>query len=591
MASIIENLENIVYQAFEKSGYDASLGKITYSNRPDLCQFQCNGAMAAAKKYQKKPRDIASTILDTIKNESCFAKVEIAGPGFINLTLTDTYLTQFVTEMGNDTRLGCTQQKSDRPMIIDYGGANIAKPLHVGHLRSGIIGECLKRLARFVGYEVKGDVHLGDWGLQMGMVIYEIQCRQPDLPYFLDSFSGPFPQKSPVTVTDLEEIYPCIAQKAKNDEKVKEACRKATADLQKGHKGYMALWRHIFDISVKDLKEGYGQLQIDFDLWLGESDTRDIIPQLIQDLQEKKFAIESDGALIIEVAKEEDGHHQVPPLLLTKTDGAVLYGTTDLATIVQRVADDNPWLILYVVDRRQHIHFDQVFRAARKTGIAGEKLNLEHVGFGTMNGNDGKPFKTRAGGVMKLKDLISMVVEKAIERVRESHTESRGMSDDELTAIARMVGVATLKFADLNNHPGTDYIFDLERFSSFDGRTGPYQLYTVTRIKSILRKAESMNLSPSLLLPPQDEAERSLLLKLTELPQVIKLSFDRRSPNLLCEYCHGLGSTFNTFYHDHHILREPDHRRQGSWLSLSRITLNALVLILDILGIEVPERM
>lgn len=591
MASLIKNLEDIVCRAFEAGGFDSSFGKVDYSNRMDLCQFQCNGAMSAAKKFKKNPREIAATVLEILKSEPCFEKVDVAGPGFINLTLTDKYLTDFVTEMSLDTRLGCDRKTSSKPIIIDYGGANIAKPLHVGHLRSGIIGECLKRLARFIGYDVKGDVHLGDWGLQIGMVIYEIKCRKPELPYFVESHQGPFPDQSPVTIEDLEEIYPCIAGKAKADSVVMKQCREITAELQSDHAGYRALWRHIYNVSVNDLKEGYGQLGIDFDLWLGESDTREIIPDLVDKLKIKNHAVESDGALVIEVDDEPDENKRIPPLLLVKTDGAVLYGTTDLATIAQRVTDFDPFMILYVVDRRQHVHFDQVFRAARKTEIASESLTLEHIGFGTMNGNDGKPFKTRAGGVMKLKDLITMIVEKATERIKESQSENESLSEDQLMSTARMVGIATLKFADLSNHPSTDYNFDLERFSSFNGRTGPYQLYTVTRIKSILSRAESSGIFPRSLMVPQDSSERSLLLKLTELPEIIQLSFERRSPNLLCEYCHNLGSNFNTFYHNHHILRETDENRQGSWLTLAKTTLDSLVLVLDILGIKTPERM
>jgi len=584
----------LVCNAFEKAGLDRDLGKVSYSSRMDLCQFQCNGAMAAGKRQKKNPRDVATSVATLLQAEACFSKVEVAGPGFINLTLTDDFLTELVAGMSKDSRLGCPKDTNPERVIIDYGGANIAKPLHVGHLRSGIIGECLKRLARFLGHDVKGDVHLGDWGLQMGMVIYEIQCRKPDLPYFDASGRGPFPAASPVSIADLEDIYPAIASRAKADESVMDACRKATAELQKGHPGYRALWQHIYNVSVEDLKDGYGQLKIEFDLWLGESDTRDIIPGLIKDLQAAKHAVESEGALVVEVAKDGEDN-PMPPLLLTKSDGAVLYGTTDLATISQRTRDYDPHLILYVVDRRQHVHFDQVFRAARKTGIARDHLKLEHIGFGTMNGKEGKPFKTRAGGVMKLKDLIQMVTEKATERLKENvsdrQTDKDLTADEHLAEIARMVGVATLKYADLNNHPATDYIFDLDRFSSFDGRTGPYQLYSAVRIKSILTKAREQNITASTLLPPQDQSERALLLKLAEFPDVVNQAYDLRAPNLLCEFCFALGAAFNMFYHEHHILREADKGRQGSWLTLSQTTLATLVLVLDILGIETPERM
>ena len=589
MSRLLEDLETLVSAAFERAGLDRNLGQVAFSKRMDLCQFQCNGAMIAGKKLGKNPRDVAATVVAELQSESCFAKVEVAGPGFINLTLTNSFLTDFVTKMGSDPRLGCPKAREPKRIIIDYGGANIAKPLHVGHLRSGIIGESLKRLGRFVGHDVKGDVHLGDWGLQMGMVIYEIQCRQPELPYFKEDYRGPFSKDSPVAIDDLEEIYPAIASRAKANREVMDACRAVTAELQRGNSGYRALWQHIYNVSIEDLKKGYSRLNIEFDLWLGESDTRDIIPELIADLKASGDAVKSDGALVVEISEPGDDK-AMPPLLLTKKDGAVLYGTTDLATIAQRTKDYDPHLLLYVVDRRQHTHFNQVFRAARKTGVASDYLQLEHIGFGTMNGKDGKPFKTRSGGVMKLHDLIKMVTDKASERLREGNSET-STDDTEAAEIAWMVGVATLKYADLNNHPSTDYVFDLDRFSSFDGRTGPYQLYTAVRIKSILAKAKNRNISSSALLPPQDDSERTLLLKLSILPEVIHQAYERRAPNLLCEYCYELGSTFNMFYHDHHIMREPDKGRQGSWLTLAQTTLASLTLILELLGIEVPERM
>jgi arginyl-tRNA synthetase len=436
---------------------------------------------------------------------------------------------------------------------------------------------------------VLGDVHLGDWGLQMGMIISELERRRPDLPYFDPANSGPYTDRSPVTVYDLEEIYPAASARAKQEPEIMEAARQATFALQQGHPGYRALWQHIFDVSVADLKTDYAKLNIEFDLWLGESDTQERIPGLIQRLQEQGWAYESQGALVIDVAEPEDTK-EIPPLLLVKSDGAVLYGTTDLATIEQRVQDFNPDLVLYVVDKRQSDHFCQVFRSAHKTGIAPRALGLEHIGFGTMNGRDGKPFKTRAGGVMKLQDLIQMVTEKALERMDELQV-GRDYDPAEKLEIAHLVGVATLKFADLVNHYAKDYVFDLDRFSSFEGRTGPYLLYTVVRAKSILEKASVQDVDVGAIQAPGSDIERNMLLKIAELPEVLSTAWQRRSPNHLCEYAFTLATLFNRFYHQFHILREEDDAQQAAWLGLVRLSMLTLVQALDLLGIQVPERM
>lgn len=589
MKSLRDQLNKIVADAFGACGFDRKYGIVERSNRPDLGQFQCNGALAAAKQYKKNPRQIAQQVVDKLTTSDIFHDLSLAGPGFMNITVTDEFLADYVDHMAKDERLGCEKIAEPGTALVDYGGANIAKPLHVGHLRAAIIGESLKRLTRFLGYKVLGDVHLGDWGLQMGMVIAEIERRQPDLPYFDAGYTGPYPAEPPITISDLEEIYPAMSERAKEDPALMESIRQITYELQQGRVGYRALWQHIFEVSIADLKEDYGKLNIEFDLWLGESNTQDRIPALIKRLQEQGIAYESQGALIIDVTEPED-KKEMPPLILVKSDGAILYGTTDLATIEQRVRDYNPELILYVVDKRQSDHFRQVFRGAYKSGIAQPPLQLEHIGFGTMNGKDGKPFKTRSGGVMKLKDLLHMVTEKAAERMQEVEL-AKDYEEMERAEIARVVGIATLKFADLMNHYATDYIFDLERFSSFDGRTGPYLLYTAVRIKSILRKAQERSIVPGTLLAPKSDVEREVFLKLVELPTMLKVAFEKRAPNYLCDYAYTLASLFTRFYHDHHILREEDQSRQASWLQLAQISLTTLEFVLDFLGIEIPEQM
>ena len=488
-----------------------------------------------------------------------------------------------------DPRRGYAPTTTPRKFIVDYGGANVAKPMHIGHLRAAIIGESVKRLAHFAGHHVLGDVHLGDWGLQMGQVIAELADRHPDWRYFDAGFSGPYPDQSPITMAELDEIYPTASQRAKNDPAFMELARQATVELQAGRAGYYALWQHFVNVSVASLKADYADLNVHFDLWLGESDTQSLLDELIARLKNAGYAHESEGALVVDVTEPED-KKELPPLLLVKSDGAVLYGTTDLATIELRVQELNAETVLYIVDKRQSLHFDQVFRAARKTGIAPAGLGLEHLGFGTMNGKDGKPFKTRAGGVMKLRFLIEMVTEKARERLAEVEA-AQGYPADEKEEIARLVGVATLKFADLSNQRTQDYVFDLDRFSAFEGRTGPYLLYTATRTKSILRKAIVEGFTASALIAPADEIERALLLKLAEFPDVVESAFDQRMPHHLCEYAYTLGNAFNRFYHEHHILTESDRAQQGSWLMLAQFSMETLELVLDLLGIDVPQRM
>ncbi len=589
MASLKTHLTRLAAEAFEACGLDGVYGEVVVSARPDLGQFQCNGALPAAKAARTNPRQVAQSVVDRLGHPEVFREVALAGPGFINLTLTDPFLAAHAQAMAEDARLGCGAVATPRRIVLDYGGPNIAKPMHVGHLRAAIIGESLKRLARALGHEVIGDVHLGDWGLQMGMVIAELRRRRPELPYFDPDFTGPYPTEPPVTAAELEEIYPTASQRAKADPEFAEAAREATFELQQGRAGYRALWGHLVAVSVAELRADYERLEVDFDLWLGESDAQTWIPDVIERLRGRGHARESEGALVVDVAEPGDAK-EVPPLLLLKSGGAALYGTTDLATLDQRVRELKAELVLYVVDKRQSDHFLQVFRAAKKTGVVPEGVGLEHIGFGTMNGADGKPFKTRAGGVMKLRDLLDMVTDKARERIREAGV-ARDYPEEEVERIARLVGVATLKYADLSNHRAKDYVFDLERFSAFEGRTGPYLMYTAVRTRSILRKAAEAGLVAGALVPPRDDVERGVLLALARLPDVLEAAFEHRAPNILCEYAYELASAFTRFYQEHHILSEADTDRRASWLGLCDLTARVLVHALDLLGIGVPDRM
>lgn len=587
MEKLIKKISTILEDKFEQCGYDRELCTVTVSNRPDLCQYQCNGAMAAAKKYKKSPVQIANEVVETLKDETFFESVSIAGPGFINITLKDGSLSNYINDMYNDNKFGCANAENPMTIVVDYGGANVAKPLHVGHLRTAIIGESIKRISRYLGHKVIGDVHLGDWGLQIGMVISEVQRRNPTLPYFDDNYQGEYPAEAPFTIDELEEIYPAASRLAKSDEKAMEEARKATFELQNGRKGYIALWKHILNVSVKDLKKNYGNLNVEFDLWKGESDCQKYIPEMVNFLKENNYTYESEGALVIDVAKESDTY-TVPPIIILKSDGATLYSTTDLATIWERVRDYNPDAIIYVVDKRQGLHFEQVFRCAKKTNIVDEKVQLDFMGNGTMNGKDGKPFKTREGGVMRLQDLIQLVKDNVKGKLKENDS----MSTEEMEEVARKVGLSALKYGDLSNQVTKDYIFDIDKFSSFEGNTGPYLLYTVVRIKSILRKAESegINLSGGIL-EPSSETERDLMLKLARFNEAVEISFKDRSPNKICDYIYDLSNLFNKFYHDNKIIAEEDINKKMSWLNLITLTMKVLEAGLDLLGIEAPEKM
>ncbi len=581
MTSLTAELSRAVGEAFAAEGLPAALGQVSLSDRPDLCQFQCNGALAAAKQAKANPRAIAGKIAARLKADLRFSKLEIAGPGFINLDLADIAMAEL---LAREARPETGQGKK---LVIDFGGPNVAKPMHVGHLRSSIIGDCLQRLFRANGWLVVSDVHLGDWGLQMGQLISEIGLRGLAPVYFDPGTSGPYPEVSPVTMEDLEELYPAASAACKADPARLEAARRATVELQDGRPGYRALWKHFVKVSETGLMREFDSLGIHFDLWNGESSVHDLIPAMLEDLQSHGMAEMSEGALVVAVAEEGD-KKPMPPLILLKSDGGVLYGTTDLATIIERVRDHDPDLILYVVDHRQHGHFEQVFRAARKARVGG-RAHLEHVGYGTMNGPDGKPFKTRAGGVMKLYDLIAMAVVEANSRLAE---EGLGgdYSAEEKEKIARQVGIATIKFADLSNHRTTDYIFDLERFSKFEGKTGPYLQYAAVRIQSILRKAREEGYEAGAPAIHASE-ERGLVLQLLLEADAMIAAEEKRAPNILCDYAFELAQRFSRFYGAHHILSESDLELRAARLGLCARTLAVLTRILGLLGIEVPERM
>ena len=582
MTGLTAELSAIAKAAFAAEGLPEALGQVQASDRPDLAQFQCNGALAAAKIAKANPRAIAEKIAARLKANPLFAKVEIAGAGFINLDVTDAALSQRARAFD-----GAPAAAAAKSMVIDFGGPNIAKPMHVGHLRSAIIGDCLQRLFRANGWRVTSDVHLGDWGLQMGQLISEIEHRSIAPVYFDASFKGPYPDESPVTMEDLEEIYPAASAACKADPARLEEARRATAELQAGRPGYRALWEHFFKVSEQGLVREYSSLGVSFDLWKGEASVDRLIPSLIGKMKADGLAVESEGALIVSVAEESD-KKEMPPVILVKSDGAVNYATTDLATIVDRVTEQNPDLILYVVDQRQHLHFEQVFRVARKAHIDGKAV-LEHAGFGTMNGTDGKPFKTRAGGVMKLYDLIATMTAEADKRLVEQGLVEN-YTPEERADIARKVGIAALKFADLSNFRLTDYIFDLERFTRFEGKTGPYLQYAAVRIQSILRRANEEGHASSAPVVRSPE-ERALVLQLLALPEKMEAAEDNRAPNVLCEYVFELAQKFSRFYAEHHILSETDADLRAARLGLCDVTLATLTKVLGILGIEIPERM
>lgn len=595
MKKILDLITAEITQAFVDCGYDAKYGKVTLSNRPDLCEYQCNGAMAAAKEYKKAPFMIADEVAAKLAETSMFSMAESVKPGFLNLKLDETFLASYVADMQADEgRFGCEKAQNPKTIMIDYGGPNVAKPLHVGHLRSAIIGESIKRIGKFVGHKVIGDVHLGDWGLQMGLIITELKLRQPELVYFDENFEGEYPKEAPFTISELEEIYPTASKKSKEDEAYKEAAMQATYELQNGRKGYQALLSHILNVSVTDLKKNYENLNVSFELWKGESDAQPYIPAMVQKMKDDGFAYVSDGALVVDV-KEDTDTKEIPPCMILKSDGASLYNTTDLATIVWREEDYDPDEIIYVVDKRQELHFVQVFRCARKTGLVKPETELKFLGFGTMNGKDGKPFKTRDGGVMRLEYLVSEIDNEMLKKITENQKskENLGISEEEAKETAKTVALAAIKYGDLSNQASKDYIFDIDRFTSFEGNTGPYILYTIVRIKSILHKYHDLGKSAegAVITSAHSESEKNLMLEISKFNAVIDGAFADTAPHKICSYIYDLANAFNSFYHETKIMSEEDETVQKSYIRLLELTKSVLETSIDLLGFSAPERM
>ena len=575
-------------QAFTAAGYDGNLGKVMLSNRPDLCEYQCNGAMAGAKLYKKAPIMIANDVAEKLADSKVFSEVVAVAPGFLNLKVSEAFLLTYLQGMEANEKFGLEKPEHPKKIIIDYGGPNVAKPLHVGHLRSAVIGESVKRISRYVGHEVIGDVHLGDWGLQMGLVITGLQERQPDLVYFDENYTGEYPEEAPFTISELEEIYPAASAKSKEDPEYKAKAMEATFKLQSGVRGYRALWKHIINVSVNDLKKNYSKLNVEFDLWKGESDVHDIIPEMVAYMKDNGYAHLSEGALVVDV-KEESDTKEIPPCMLLKSDGASLYTTTDLATIVERVKLFDPDEILYVVDKRQELHFIQVFRCARKTGLVKPETKLSFLGFGTMNGKDGKPFKTREGGVMRLENLIADIDEEMFHKI----VENRSVKDQDAKETAEIVGLSAIKYGDLSNQATKDYVFDIDRFTSFEGNTGPYILYTIVRIKSILNryKEEGGNLEAGEILPAVNASQKNLMLELTKFGSTIENAFEEKAPHKICAYIYEVSNAFNSFYHETKILSEENQAQKESFLKLLGLTKDILETSIDLLGFSAPDRM
>lgn len=583
MQSITKILTGIVSDAFDKCGYDSKLGTVTASDRLDLCQFQCNGAFAGAKLYKKAPFMIADDVSKVLQSEGIFSKVDVVKPGFLNLTLSDDYMLKLTKEIEADKFCGVPQAEKPQTIIIDYGGPNVAKPLHIGHLRSAIIGESLKRLARACGNTVYGDVHLGDWGLQIGLVIAELNERYPDRKCFSEDFNADTDTVEPLSAELLCEVYPFASKKSKENEDFKAKAHTATFELQNGRAGYIALWKEILRVSIADLKDNYSKLDVDFDYWYGESDADKYIPELMKILEDKKLSYESNGALVVDVELESD-KAPMPPVIVRKSDNSSIYATTDLATIIQREKDFHPNKIWYVVDKRQELHFTQVFRCARRAELVPAETELEFLGFGTMNGSDGKPYKTRDGGVMRLSDLIETVTNASLQRLENSSF----VSEDDRESYARKLGMAAVKFGDLINHRSKDYIFDLDKFLSSEGKTGIYLLYTVSRINSIMKKAGDAKAEFTGI---YTDEERELMLKLIMTGDVFNYAMDEKAPNYICENAYQLAVSFSRFYHENHIMDEKDEAKKASWLALAKLVRTVITKHLDILGIETVENM
>lgn len=588
MEKLLELLSEELKQAFEDAGYDKNLGKATISNRPDLCEFQCNGAMAGAKQLKTAPLLIAQKVAEILTKNPVFSEVVAVAPGFLNLKLDEGYLKSYLDQMTKEDKFGVKEPKQKKTIMIDYGGPNVAKPLHIGHLRSAIIGESIKRIARYQGHQVIGDVHLGDWGQPMGLVINELKLRKPDLIYFDDTYQGEYPQDAPFTITELEDIYPTASKKSKEDPEFKEKAMEATFRLQNGDRGYRALWKHILDVSVTDLKTIYDKLNVEFDLWKGESDVDHKLADMVAYMKENGYARISEGALVVDV-KEETDTKEIPPCMILKSDGAALYNTTDLATIMERMEVYQPDTMIYVVDKRQDLYFEQVFRCAKKTKLIGENTTLKFLGFGTMNGKDGKPFKTRDGGVMRLETLLKETNEEMYRKI----TTNRAMEEEEAVQTAKIVALAAIKYGDLSNQAAKDYIFDIDRFTSFEGDTGPYLLYTIVRIKSILNKyvEQGGNLDNVSLKEAGSASEKNLMLEISKFNSMIETAYEETAPHKVCAFLYDMANAFNTFYHDTKILSEEDKDKQAGYIALLLLTKKLLETCIDLLGFSAPDRM
>ena len=588
MKKFLEMLTEEMQQAFTAAGYDGNLGKVMLSNRPDLCEYQCNGAMAGAKLYKKAPIMIANDVAEKLADSKVFSEVVAVAPGFLNLKVSEAFLLTYLQGMEANEKFGLEKPEHPKKIIIDYGGPNVAKPLHVGHLRSAVIGESVKRISRYVGHEVIGDVHLGDWGLQMGLVITGLQERQPDLVYFDENYTGEYPEEAPFTISELEEIYPAASAKSKEDPEYKAKAMEATFKLQSGVRGYRALWKHIINVSVNDLKKNYSKLNVEFDLWKGESDVHDIIQEMVAYMKDNGYAHLSEGALVVDV-KEDTDTKEIPPCMILKSDGASLYNTTDLATIMERMKLYHPDELIYVVDKRQELYFEQVFRCARKTKLVEPETELKFLGFGTMNGKDGKPFKTRQGGVMRLENLIKDTQDEMYKKIKEG----RYMEDAEAREVADVVAISALKYGDLSNQASKDYVFDIDRFTSFEGDTGPYILYTIVRIKSILNKYKEQggDLTAVKLQQPGNASEKELAMELAQFNTMIATAGEELAPHKVCAYIYDLANAFNHFYHETKILGEENEERKQGLVALLVLTRDILETCIDMLGFEAPEKM
>lgn len=588
MNTIVEKITEQLQNAFAECGYDRKYAKVSLSNRPDLCEYQCNGAMAAAKEYKKAPFMIADEVVAKLDKNPLFDRIESVKPGFINIILSGQAVADYVNEMAQAKQFGYENPEKPKTVIVDYGGANAAKPLHVGHLRSAVIGESVKRIQRFAGNKVIGDVHLGDWGLQMGLIIEELRDRKPELPYFDEQFTGEYPAEAPFTISELEEIYPAASAKSKEDAAFMERAHNATLKLQSGNKACTAIWKHIMAVSKADLKKNYDNLNVSFDLWKGESDAQPYIPSMVQEMIDKGLAYESQGAMVVDIQEEGDTK-ELPPCIVRKSDGAALYATSDLATLVEREKLYQPDAYIYLADKRQELHFTQVFRVAKKAGIVNPQAEMTFLGFGTMNGKDGKPFKTRSGGVMRLEHLIADINEAVYKKMMENRT----MDEEEARATAKIVGLAALKYGDLSNQASKDYVFDIERFASFEGNTGPYILYTIVRIKSILNKyTDSGKTLENLSMNPADSAtEKALMLSLAKFSEIMAVVYTEKAPHKLCQFIYEVSNAFNGFYHDTKILAETDEAKQKGYIALICLTKAVLEQCIELLAIECPDRM